>query len=55
MVDLPTTEIIEPDNLGYLPGSDGNTFYLTATKSVPRSNAVKIMWNHFVRFVNSKL
>lgn len=43
------------DNLGYLPGSDGNTFYLTATKSVPRSNAVKIMWNHFVRFVNSKL
>ena len=43
------------DNLGYLPGSDGNTFYLTATKTVPRSNALKVMWNHFVRFVNDKL
>ncbi|GAB2021074.1 serine hydrolase [Pseudolactococcus yaeyamensis] len=43
------------DKLGYLPSSDGNTFYLTATKSVPRSNAVKVMWNHFVRFVNDKL
>lgn len=43
------------DKLGYLPGSDGETFYLTATKAVPRSNAVKVMWNHFVRFVNEKL
>ena len=43
------------DKLGYLPGSDGYTFYLTATQSVPRSNAVKVMWNHFVRFVNEKL
>ncbi|MGX6991952.1 serine hydrolase [Pseudolactococcus reticulitermitis] len=43
------------DKLGYLPGSDGNTFYLTATQPVPRSNAVKVMWNHFVKFVNDKL
>ena len=65
--DAPVTAAIEKnqklvkvsfqikDKLGYLPGSDGNTFYLTATKSVPRSNAVKVMWNHFVRFVNDKL
>lgn len=43
------------DKLGYLPGSNGNTFYLTATKAVPRSNALKVMWNHFVRYVNEKL
>lgn len=65
--DAPVTAAIEKnqklvkvsfqikDKLGYLPGSDGNTFYLTATKAVPRSNAVKVMWNHFVRFVNDKL
>lgn len=43
------------DKLGYLPGLDGKKFYLTATKEVPKSNAVKVMWNHFVRFVNEKL
>lgn len=43
------------DKLGYLPGLDGKTFYLTATKSVPKSNAIKVMWNHIVRFVNEKL
>ncbi|GFH41310.1 D-alanyl-D-alanine carboxypeptidase [Lactococcus insecticola] len=43
------------DKLGYLPGSDGEKFYLTATSAVPRSNSVKVMWNHFVRFVNEKL
>ena len=43
------------DKLGYLPGLDGKKFYLTATKAVPKSNAVKVMWNHFVRFVNEKL
>lgn len=43
------------DKLGYLPGLDGKKFYLTATKAVPKSNAVKVMWNHFIRFVNEKL
>lgn len=43
------------DKLGYLPGATGNTFYLTANKAIPRSNALKVMWNHFVRYVNEKL
>lgn len=43
------------DKLGYIPGVDGKKFYLTATKAVPKSNPVKVMWNHFVRFVNDKL
>jgi D-alanyl-D-alanine carboxypeptidase (penicillin-binding protein 5/6) len=43
------------DSLGYLPGFEGENFYLTATKTIPRSNPLKVMWNHFVRFVNEKL
>ncbi|GFH41610.1 D-alanyl-D-alanine carboxypeptidase [Lactococcus hodotermopsidis] len=43
------------DDLGYLPNHDGETFYLTATTSVKRSNAIKVMWNHFVKFINDKL
>ena len=43
------------DKLGYLPGFDGEDLHLTATSAVARSNSVKIMWNHFVKFVNDKL
>ena len=43
------------DKLGYLPGFDGENLHLIASSAVSRSNSVKVMWNHFVEFVNDKL
>ncbi|RZI49413.1 serine hydrolase [Lactococcus kimchii] len=43
------------DKLGYLPQCSGEHFPLVAKSAVARSNPLKVMWNHFVTFVNEKL
>ncbi|MBU6001404.1 D-alanyl-D-alanine carboxypeptidase, partial [Lactococcus lactis] len=43
------------DSLGYLPNCTAEQIPLVAKKTVPRSSAPKVFWNHFVNFVNEKL
>lgn len=52
LVPLSTTV---KDSLGYLPNCTAEQIPLVAKKSVPRSSAPKVFWNHFVNFVNEKL
>lgn len=52
LVTLSTTV---KDSLGYLPNCTAEQIPLIAKKTVPRSSAPKVFWNHFVNFVNEKL
>ena len=52
LVTLSTTV---KDSLGYLPNCTAEKIPLVAKKTVPRSSAPKVFWNHFVNFVNEKL
>ena len=52
LVTLSTTV---KDSLGYLPNCTAEQIPLVAKKTVPRSSAPKVFWNHFVNFVNEKL
>ena len=52
LVTLSTTV---KDSLGYLPNCTADKIPLVAKKTVPRSSAPKVFWNHFVNFVNEKL
>ena len=50
-----TLSTIVKDCLGYLPNCTADKIPLVAKKTVPRSSAPKVFWNHFVNFVNEKL
>ncbi|CAD0147851.1 protein of unknown function [Streptococcus thermophilus] len=50
-----TLSNIVKDCLGYLPNCTAEQIPLVAKKTVTRSSAPKVFWNHFVNFFNEKL
>jgi len=53
--ELVTVSASVKDKLGYLPQCSAYEFPLVAKHQVERSNPIKVLWNHFVTFVNEKL
>ncbi|WP_205271886.1 serine hydrolase [Lactococcus taiwanensis] len=53
--ELMTVSASVKDKLGYLPQCSAYEFPLVAKHQVERSNPIKVLWNHFVTFVNEKL